>query len=142
MIVLRKNGDLMILRRSDTDPTYPLKWSLPGGKANHQEPPKKTVIRETHEEIGRKFPHLRVRKAFVWHGHIFQTGNTYEVSVYTTNITEVELSQVKLSKEHDDLDFINLSDLDTLSTNTSHDLAGEITPEIIRYLQRRKDTSL
>ncbi|HSX36029.1 MAG TPA: NUDIX hydrolase [Patescibacteria group bacterium] len=51
-IVLNPNGQLLIIRRSATDPSHGGKWDLPGGRANTGEDARAAAIRETREEIG------------------------------------------------------------------------------------------
>lgn len=52
VILLRANGDALWLRRSESEPNHPGKWSWPGGKIDHGEKPQDAAIRELAEETG------------------------------------------------------------------------------------------
>jgi 8-oxo-dGTP diphosphatase len=51
-IVLNSQGNMLLLRRSASDTFFGGKWDLPGGRAEQQEEPHQTAIRETQEECG------------------------------------------------------------------------------------------
>jgi len=40
------------MRRTETAPSNPLKWDLPGGDVEYGEDPKKAILREIKEETG------------------------------------------------------------------------------------------
>lgn len=51
-IVLNEAGQMLIVRRSATDPYHALQWDLPGGRAEPGEDVHQTALREIHEETG------------------------------------------------------------------------------------------
>lgn len=52
IIFVAPDGDILLLRRSDSEKTWPGHWNLPGGKADDGESPDKAAEREAREEIG------------------------------------------------------------------------------------------
>lgn len=52
LFLKNKDGKILALRRSDTDPHRPLTWDLPGGIVDHGEVLIENIIRETVEETG------------------------------------------------------------------------------------------
>ena len=46
------NDKILLLRRSETHPTRPGEWDLPGGLLDDGETPKEAVVREIKEETG------------------------------------------------------------------------------------------
>lgn len=52
IVVFRKNGDILALRRSDTHPNKPHRIDLPGGLIEKGEPEVTAAVRELHEETG------------------------------------------------------------------------------------------
>jgi len=52
ILFVAPDGDILLLRRSDSETTWPGHWNLPGGKADEGETPDAAAEREAHEEIG------------------------------------------------------------------------------------------
>lgn len=53
-MILNKNGDLLITRRSEQK-TFPLHWEITGGAAVSGDDSESAVLREINEEVGLKF---------------------------------------------------------------------------------------
>jgi dATP pyrophosphohydrolase len=51
-IVVNSNGEILLLRRSDTDDRRPNEWDIPGGHTDEGEYPVEAAARETMEEAG------------------------------------------------------------------------------------------
>lgn len=52
IIFVAPGGDVLLLKRSKTEPSFANHWSLPGGKAEDGESPEQAARREAREEIG------------------------------------------------------------------------------------------
>ena len=93
--VVRKDGDILLLRRSSASSSDAGRWELPGGKLEYGEELAETVRREVAEETGLS---VEVECPFaVWHG----TKDEFWVTGVTFACTYVA-GAVRLSAEHDD----------------------------------------
>lgn len=54
--VFNKDNEVLLLRRSETDPRRPLQWDLPGGWVDEDEDFVSAVTREIQEETGLRVP--------------------------------------------------------------------------------------
>jgi len=52
VFIINKDGLILAIRRSKTDPLRPLTWDIPGGVIEFGEDPNIGIIRETQEETG------------------------------------------------------------------------------------------
>jgi mutator protein MutT len=59
-LLINPRGEVLMLRRSASDPFYGGKWDLPGGRAEASEEPADTAKRETAEEAGIAMQHPRL----------------------------------------------------------------------------------
>ena len=48
--IIEKDGEYLLLKRSDTSKSFPGLWDFAGGKDNPGETPEQSVVRETKEE--------------------------------------------------------------------------------------------
>jgi 8-oxo-dGTP pyrophosphatase MutT (NUDIX family) len=83
------------------------KWGFPGGKVKKKEHPTIGMLREVKEETGLGLMNLtseKVLKDINHHIHVYRS------SLYAT-------SDIKLSKEHTDFQWINKNKIRTLSLN-------------------------
>lgn len=114
---------VLLLKRSD-EGDHGSTWALPGGKGKDGETEIGTAIRETKEETGLgSIPGYRIDSVSSQNGRQKFTGFVYKVSTPF---------DIKLSHEHTDWDWVNLSDL------KSKDLHPKFRDEIPRYLQSIK----
>jgi 8-oxo-dGTP pyrophosphatase MutT (NUDIX family) len=100
-VVIIKDGNVLILRRSSTDTWMPGHYGLPGGKLEPQENPKQAAARECKEETS-----LNVSPTDLV--FLSQVSNQKEHAFfYTTKYT----GEPKLDFEHDDFAWVNPKDL-------------------------------
>jgi 8-oxo-dGTP diphosphatase len=62
-VLIEFKGRWLLVRRSDTHPTHPMGWDLPGGLIDPGEGPEEAVERETTEETGLNITDLQIQKA-------------------------------------------------------------------------------
>lgn len=99
-IVTSSEGDVLLVRRSETDMHNPCKWELPGGKIDASNTIEQTQIREIHEETS-----LTVEpdnsNAYV-ESLVIESGR-YAHSTYVSiiGLARVVKDEVALSDEHD-----------------------------------------
>jgi len=93
--VVRKDGDILLLRRSAANSSDAGRWELPGGKLHYGEELAETVRREVAEETNLT---VEVERPFaVWHGikdEFWVTGVMFACNYVA--------GDVRLSAEHDD----------------------------------------
>lgn len=100
-IVLDGSGKLLTIRRTETAPTDPLCWDLPGGDLDFGEDPKASISREIKEETGLRITSLSIMDAI---SELFENDNEFWVSIcYTARATG---NKVKLSYEHNDFKWV------------------------------------
>ncbi len=99
-IVLRDDGKMLTMRRSNTAPTNPLGWDLPGGILEFDEEADQGIIRETKEETG-----LDIKNPRTFHA-IARPNNIGEQWVNIYYVAEIASEDVVLSFEHDEFKWI------------------------------------
>jgi 8-oxo-dGTP diphosphatase len=120
VFIFDKNGLLLTLRRSKTDPRRPLTWDLPGGVVEYGEDPTNAVVRESNEEAGLKIKNPRVFN--------INTTNTNSIGkeeyivrliyyCFTENIS------IKLSYEHDQFKWVTKEEFLNIDAPTYYKVA-------------------
>ena len=90
----------MAIRRTETAPTRPLCWDLPGGDLEFGEDPMQGIIRETKEEVGLNFEYLEL-----WDiaAIVVPEGDFWVTIAYKA---KYDSGEVKLSYEHDEFKWV------------------------------------
>ncbi|HUC89567.1 MAG TPA: NUDIX domain-containing protein [Patescibacteria group bacterium] len=104
MLLFNHKGELLILRRSATDPFYGGMWDLPGGRMEDGEDIRQAAVRETIEEAG--IQPLEPRTVFATSRIKPKGGCTWVFFVAQSP----EAAEVKLSIEHDQYRWIKIED--------------------------------
>ena len=99
-IVMRGDGKMLTMRRTETAPTNPLGWDLPGGILEFAEEAEAGIRRETKEETGLTIANVRVFHAIARPNSIGE----HWVNVYYA--AEAASENVMLSFEHSDFQWI------------------------------------
>lgn len=95
-IILDASGKVLIVRRSETDPTRPLQWDLPGGHVEPGETFEAGLLREVYEETSLDISAVKPQLVYAT-SYAFE-----ELSVtWLFFVTRVQTAEVTLSPEHD-----------------------------------------
>src|SRR5882672_5300746 len=106
-VILRNpQGEILLMRRTNTAPTRPLMWDFPGGEVEPEEDPEAAATRETLEESG-----LRPGKLKIFSVSSANRDRFFVFILYTAEVEDVE---VKLSFEHDQYRWVTLDELQTI----------------------------
>ena len=92
--VFNDEGKFLTLRRSETAPTRPLKWDLPGGAYEKGESPEESARREIREEVGLEVRNMR---PIGLASELNKAGEYWVTAAYRA---EAEHTNVQLSYEH------------------------------------------
>lgn len=109
-VVVRSDGKFLVLRRSKTAPSNPLKWDLPGGVLEYRENPVFGIEREIKEEAGLTVAHMKPFDVF---GHENPVGFWITIA-YMCKFTSGE---VTLSYEHDDFKWVTKEEFKKLESS-------------------------
>ncbi len=112
-IIIDRQGRMLVVKRSNTDPLYSGKWDLPGGRVEAGETVETALGRETMEEVGLHLvdPRLFFATSDVRSG----ISKTWIFFVATLQ----KDADVALGDEHDEYKWIQPS---TLPTYTDYDI--------------------
>jgi len=95
VIVQNKEGKILVMRRTETAPSRPLGWDIPGGSLQFGEDPMEGIIRETKEEAGIVIQDVKPVDV----SSVLNPDNEYWVRIGYVAQTTSEI--VTLSFEHD-----------------------------------------
>ncbi len=98
--VFNSAGKILALRRSDTDPSRPLTWDLPGGQLEERENLEESMRREIREEAGIEVEDLIVRGAY---GSTNKRNEYWVMILYHAKVTDPVIT---LSYEHDQYEWL------------------------------------
>lgn len=96
---IRKNGQVLMLKRSHNRTFYPSKWEPVSGAFQEQEPAEDAVLRETKEETGLSAKILKTAQVYEVDGE----ESTWIVKPF---LLESNDTNVQLSEEHSDFRWI------------------------------------
>ena len=107
-IVRKEDGKVLILRRSNTDTRRPLQWDLPGGFLDDNEELIEGIEREVKEEAGIQVKQTHLIYSQTEHRK-WDGGEANAVFLIYSTIANKE--EVKLSFEHNDYKWVDLSEI-------------------------------
>ena len=119
VFIIRKNNEILVLKRSSERGAHRGKWGLPGGKADRGEMPEDTAIRESFEETGIK---INEDKLF------FLSKTSRGERDYYFFWAKEENPEVIIDKEHEGWDWVSLNQIERV--------IGVPTPRFIFNLLR------
>lgn len=120
-ILIREDGNILALRRSDTDPTRPLTWDLPGGEVEFGEDLLESIKREIREEVELTVENLTLLDCLAW---VNPSGEYWVAVGYYGRVAQN--TEIKLSFEHCEFEWISKEEF----------LTRESTVRIKRYLEK------
>jgi len=124
-IIRRKDGKILVVKRSENDDHGPGIWETVGGGVDEQISPQKALEKEVWEEVNLK---IKVGEPF----HIFNfTKATGEYKVGITFICDYVSGKVKLSDEHSEYRWIKPGDFKKI--NSMPELHKEIEDYCNKY---------
>lgn len=122
--IIRKDGKILVLKRSATDDHKPGVWETPGGGIDRIESPQEAIAREVLEETGLT---VEVREPF--NVFTFKKDNG-EFKVGITFLCEYRSGEVALSHEHSEYRFIEPQEFAQLESIPS------LYEEIAKYAKK------
>lgn len=105
--LIYNSGNVLIVRRSETDEKRPLQWDLPGGIVEKGEEFNSACAREVREETGLEVEPASLKLMYAHTEHFKQNNNNVTWLIYTGNTTE---SEVELSYEHDMFEWVSIEE--------------------------------
>lgn len=109
VVLVTDHGDVLLLRRSESDTRRPLQWDLPGGAVDNGEQIDAAAVRETLEEAGIVMKPEDLTLGFTMAEHT-DSGNV--CWLFYVAVVGDELP-VTLSHEHSEHAWVRLSDMQT-----------------------------
>lgn len=103
-VVVNSEGEILLLRRSNTDTRRPNEWDLPGGHMDEGESPAQAAARETAEEAGIQVAQDAMRLAFAMTEFIEGFGSI----TWLFHIVHTHAQNVSLSREHSEFAWVTL----------------------------------
>lgn len=108
-IVINKNNEILLVKRSLDDPAFPGNWELPGGEIEYGETIQESLQRELQEECGLS---IEVRQPLTVNYFYIEKIQYFEFTFFCKNIKDSY--EVVLSNEHSEYIWINFNELDKL----------------------------
>lgn len=99
-ILFNESGKILTIRRTETAPSRPLHWDLPGGDLDFGEDAKEGIIREIKEETGLEVEDLKLLDV------ISAFNDVKQFWVTICYIARPTTNKAVLSYEHDDLKWV------------------------------------
>ena len=100
ILIFNSDNQVLILKRSDSHPYFPLHWDFPGGVVENGEDSAEGAVRELWEEAGIRLGVEKVKKVYEKQ----LAGNKIHL-IYLGNINKTNID-VELSWEHSDFKWL------------------------------------
>lgn len=111
IILVNKNGEILILKRGMTAPSRPGYWDLPGGEVEYGENLSNSIIRETEEETGLEIKNPTLLDIYAK----FNDRKEYWVTIcYSSQVVDAD---VRLSFEHNAFSWIKPQEFKNLKAS-------------------------
>ncbi|MBI4239942.1 NUDIX hydrolase [Candidatus Uhrbacteria bacterium] len=115
-LITNSEGKILAIRRTETAPSHPLCWDMPGGACEFGEDPKTAMTREVKEEAGISCPSL-----VLFHVVSHINGETQWITLGWAGA--INDQDVSLSYEHDEFRWVTVQEfLELQSWETIYEL--------------------
>lgn len=111
-IIFNKNGEILMMKRSNDDEAFPGEWELPGGGVDYSETPQESLKREIKEECGLN---VEVHNPLGVNSFYLDNSRIVEITFLCTIIDSK--FDVKLSDEHSEYRWISFENINSLNLN-------------------------
>jgi 8-oxo-dGTP diphosphatase len=108
VVIFDANGQVLLLRRSETHPNKALQLDLPGGIVEDNETFEEGVQREVQEETGLKIDAKALNLVYTLTHDYF--GKPVSRLLYSTHVNSVA-PEIDISNEHSEYHWVNMSEL-------------------------------
>ena len=125
VFLINSSGQILALRRSETDDIRPLTWDIPGGGVEQDESPINTVIREVKEEVG-----LDISNPTIFY---INSINTEGYRIRLLFYAKCDPEQITLSFEHDQYKWVSIDEFTKLELP---DYQIEAANKLSKYINR------
>tara|TARA_B100001741_G_scaffold302407_1_gene291528 strand:+ start:740 stop:1120 length:381 start_codon:yes stop_codon:yes gene_type:complete len=109
-VIITKDNNYLLLKRSSTSKTYPNTWDFPGGKLDTGEIPIQTALREAKEETGLD---IEIGTEVKTHSTTFN-GHT---SVFHYFLSESFSGNIQISNEHSEYGWFSKEEISKLDVH-------------------------
>ncbi|MCX6720952.1 MAG: NUDIX hydrolase [Candidatus Staskawiczbacteria bacterium] len=110
-IIVDGQGKILTIKRTETAPSWPLHWDLPGGELEFGENTIDGITREIKEETGLRANNFKILD--VYSG--FDDINEFWLTI--CYVASAEDGEVKLSFEHNDYKWVSADEFQTLEAS-------------------------
>ncbi|MBI4059477.1 NUDIX domain-containing protein [Candidatus Giovannonibacteria bacterium] len=109
LVVCRK-GDILLVRRSKFEHSYPRKWEFPGGKIEPGASLRENLVRELGEELGKR---ARIKEIVEVHDRLLPRNHSrrpghHVIILFFRVLLEDYEGEIKLSGEHSAFRWVSL----------------------------------
>ncbi len=125
VFLINSSGQILALRRSESDDIRPLTWDIPGGGVEQDESPINTVIREVKEEVG-----LDISNPTIFY---INSINTEGYRIRLLFYTKCDPKKITLSFEHDQYKWVSIDEFTKLE---SPDYQIEAANKLSKYINQ------
>ena len=123
--IFNEDGKILTIRRTETAPSNPLKWDVPGGVVEFGEDVYDAVKRETLEESGLEVKNL---SPFDIYAYVTSSGDYWMTVAYKASVAGGEF---KVSNEHDLHNWVTIDEFLKLDISDKLRRFGERFKEVV-----------
>ena len=123
--IFNEEGKFLTIRRTETAPSNPLKWDIPGGDVEFGEDAYDAVLREIKDESGLEVKNL---SPFDIYAYVTSSGDYWMTVAYKASVAGGEF---KVSSEHDLHNWVTIDEFLKLDISDKLRRFGERFKEVV-----------